>query len=86
MNYEFTLDEHELLKALKDIEEAKKNGFNHCVSVFRLKQIDDHTTANSEYNCMVVKAHPTDGKFNWGRLTQIHKRNKFIDGKLIPIK
>ena len=86
MIFEFTLDEKELKKALGEIEEAKENGFDHCISVFKLVQIDNHKLPNSEYNCMIVKAHPTDGKLNWGRLSKIHKRNKFVDGELIPIK
>lgn len=82
-----TVDAEQMRKALKDIEQAEKNGFNYCLAVFDLD-----TYGASIHQCrlkyvdMSERAHPTDGNFNWGRGQQVSKRNKFKNGKLIPIK
>jgi len=39
-----------------------------------------------QYDSMIEKAHPTDGNLNWGRFQGVTKRNKFKNGKLVPIR
>jgi hypothetical protein len=34
---------------------------------------------------MIEKAHPTNERFDWGRGQNVTKRNKFINGKLVPL-
>ena len=84
---EFCIDATQLRRALADIENAEKNGFNHCLAVFRIisagYMIDD-TRAN--YSDLLERAHPTDGSLNWGRFQGITRDNQFVDGKLVPIK
>lgn len=82
----FCISGDQLRKALADIEAAEKNGFMHCLAVFDITQagqmIDD---CRAEYSGLIEKAHPTNGNFNWGRFQGVTKRNRFIDGKLVPI-
>ena len=84
---DFCITAEELRKALKEIEEAEKNGFKFCLSVFKIIQcgymLDQ---CRAVYSDMFEKAHPTDGKLNWGRFQSVTKRHKFKNGKLIAIK
>jgi len=82
-----TINEEQLRKALSDIDKAKKNGFNFCLATFELIQFDgDIYKRNAEYKDMCERAHPTDGRFDWGRGQNVTGRNKFKAGKLVPIK
>ena len=77
----------ELRAALADIERAEANGFHYCLSVFRLSSAGRILEQNlMEYSDIIEKAHPTNGNFNWGRHQGVTRDNKFVDGKLIPIK
>lgn len=77
----------QLRKALKDIEKAEENGFMYCQAVFNLESygasIDKCVI---KYDNICEKAHPTNGRLDWGRGQRVTERNKFVDGKLIPIK
>lgn len=82
----FCIKAEELRKALKEIEEAERSGFMHCLSVFRVtfagERLDE---ALAEYSDLWVKAHPTDGKLNWGRHQDVTQRYRFKNGKLTEI-
>lgn len=82
-NMLFKTNAEELRKALKDIEEAEKNGFMFCEAVFDLTQENDTWTIGT-YKDLMEKAHPTDGGLNWGRGQDVTKKNRFIDGKVVP--
>jgi len=84
---EFCINAEELRKALRVIEGAEKNGFNHCLCVFRLVSAGSSIidcTAN--FSDLIERAHPTDGRYDWGRFQGVSKLNKFKSGKLIPIR
>jgi hypothetical protein len=83
---EFCIETKELKKALKEIEKAEKNGFMYCLSVFTFVSAGDMIDENiANYTDMIEKAHPTNERFDWGRGQGITKRNKFINGKLVPL-
>lgn len=65
---DFTVNEEELRKALAKVELAKKNGFTHSVAVFGITEAGRNIEAvKAEHQGMILKAHPTDPKLNWGR-------------------
>ncbi len=77
----------QLRKALKDIEKAEANGFMYCQAVFHLKSYGASIDkCIIEYDDICEKAHPTNGSLEWGRGQRVTERNRFEDGKLIPIK
>lgn len=76
----------QLRKALKEIEKAEANGFMYCLAVFHLKEYGSSILdCKIEFDDICEKAHPTNGSLNWGRGQKVTERNKFVDGKLIPI-
>jgi hypothetical protein len=83
---EFCISGDELRKALEEIERAESNGFMYCLAVFKFASaginIDDNIAI---YSDLIEKAHPTDGRFDWGRFQTISKRYKFVNKKLIPL-
>lgn len=77
----------QLRKALKDIEKAEANGFMYCQAVFHLKRYGESIDkCIIEYDDLCEKAHPTNRSLDWGRGQGVTERNRFEDGKLIPIK
>jgi hypothetical protein len=77
----------ELRKALAAIEAAEANGFDHCLAV--LKLISAGFTVSEgvvEYSDLLERAHPTDGRLDWGRFQGVTERNRFIRGKLVPLQ
>ena len=83
---EFVIKAKELRRALKDIEDAEKNGFMYCEAVFTLVSAGRMLDSNkAEYSDMIEKAHPTDGSLDWGRFQGVSKTNKYINGQLVPI-
>ncbi len=84
---EFCIDAEQLRKALAEIEAAEKNGFMYCLAVFRFSQTGQMLDQNrAVYSDLCEKAHPTDGNLDWGRFQSVTKRNKFVRGKLVPVK
>jgi hypothetical protein len=83
----FCIDAEQLRKALKDIKAAEANGFNYCLAVFEVSAVGRMLdSCRAEYSDMIEKAHPTDGKLDWGRFQRVTQTNKFKGGKLVPIK
>lgn len=83
----FCIDAEQLRKALAEIEAAEKNGFMHCLAVFRMASAGQMLDQNrAEYSDMIEKAHPTNGRFDWGRFQGVTRLNRFENGKLVPIK
>lgn len=86
MSMEFCITEKQLRLALKDINHAKRNGFHHCVPVFQFVSasgmIED---CKANYTDLIEKAHPLDDSLNWGRMQYVTHRNRFVNGKLVPL-
>lgn len=84
---DFCIDAKQLRKALKDIKSAEKNGFKYCLAVFQMVSCRFMIDQNrAEYSDMIEKAHPTDAKLDWGRFQGVTQRNRFKNGKLVPIQ
>lgn len=83
----FVINAQQLRAALQEIEVAESNGFMHCDAVFNLTQAGKNVSScRAEYSDLIERAHPTDGHLNWGRFQNVTKHNKFVNGKLIPLK
>jgi len=84
---EMIISATELRKALSAIEEAEKNGFMFCLSVVKLVSAGPRLDqCLVQYNGLIEKAHPTDGKFDWGRGQAVTRNFKFKNEKLVPQK
>jgi len=87
MSMNFCVDAEQLRKALAEIEAAEKNGFMHCLAVFRMatagRMLDEN---RAEYSDLYEKAHPTDGNFDWGRHQLVSRYNRFEAGQLVPLE
>jgi len=84
---EMVITAAELRKALSVIEAAEKNGFMFCLSVVKLSSVGPRLDqCLLQYNDLIEKAHPTDGKLDWGRGQCVTKSFKFKNGKLVPQK
>jgi hypothetical protein len=87
MSMMLCIDAAQLRKALAEIEAAEKNGFHYCLAVFRIAAVGTMLSdCRASYNDLWVRAHPTDGNFDWGRYQGVTRANRFVDGKLVPIK
>ena len=83
---EFCIDARQLRAALKDIEAAEANGFMYCLAVFKITQAGPMLgNCRAAYSDLYEKAHPTDGKLDWGRFQAVAKRHKFVDGGLVDV-
>ena len=81
------INAEQLRQSLKEIEVAEKNGFKFCKGIFTITEAGKNVdSCNAEYSDLMEKAHPTDGRYIWGRFQSVTKRYKFKDGELIPIK
>lgn len=85
---DFCISSLELRKALVAIEAAEKNGFDYCLAVFQMSSagpmLDQYRA--TYYSDLIEKADPTDDNLDWGRFQGVTRRNKFVDGKLVPIE
>lgn len=85
---DFKISEEELLKSLKELRIAKKNGFAFSEVVLHLSSygdsIDDCT---AKFDSLIIKAAKANGRFNWGRIAcyKNYRFNKKL-GKMVPIK
>lgn len=83
----FCIDADELRAALKDIEAAEKNGFKHCLAVFKITSVGPMLSSNrASYSDLFERAHPTDGRLDWGRFQGVTRGNRFVRGKLVALK
>jgi hypothetical protein len=84
---EMVIGADSLRKALSVIEEAEKNGFMFCLAVLKLDSAGPRLDeCRLRYSGFIEKAHPTDGKLDWGRGQGVTKSFKFKNGKLVPQK
>lgn len=82
----FCLDATALRAALADIEAAEANGFMHCLAVMQLSATGPMLSdVRATYSDMIERAHPTDGRFNWGRCQGVSKRFRFDGTWLVPL-
>ena len=76
----------ELRKALAEIEKAEANGFMYCLAVLRLSSAGmGLDQCRVSYDSMIERAHPTDGNLSWGRFQGVTRRNRFVNGRVVPI-
>lgn len=81
------MNSEQLRKALASIEAAEKNGFMHCLAVFEMASVGPMLDqCRADYSDLIEKAHPTDQSLDWGRYQGVSRNNRFVDGKLVPIK
>lgn len=86
MAIEFCIRADELRVALAEIELAERNGFDHCLAIFQLKNAGrDIGECLAAYSDLSERAHPTNREYNWGRYQGVTKRHRFENGKLIPL-
>lgn len=82
----FCIDAKQLRAALAEIEAAEKNGFMHCLAVFKMASAGPMLDqCRADYSDLIEKAHATNGKLDWGRFQGVSRRNRFVDGKLVPL-
>ena len=80
------IDAEQLRAALKEIERAEANGFMHCLAVLQVVTVGfSLSDCRVRYSDLVERAHPTDGRFDWGRCQSVTTRNRFVNGKLVPL-
>lgn len=79
------ITEEQLKIALKELKLARKNGFNYSLAVFDSDELDGRYWLKLGFEDLLMKAHPTDGRYNWGR-SSLYKYMKFINGSLITIQ
>lgn len=81
----FCLDAEQLRRALADIERAESHGFMHCLAVFRLSSVGySISDVRGTYSDLIERAHPTDGRYDWGRFQGVSRNHRFKNGKLMP--
>ena len=86
MSIELCVDADQLRSALAEVEAAERNGFKHCLAVFKMTSAGLSLDAcRATYSDLLERAHPTDGCLNWGRFQRVSKRYQFKDGELVPI-
>jgi hypothetical protein len=83
MEQELKLTAKELRRALLEIKNAEKGGFMYCEAVFELSNGENDHWLTGRYIDLIEKAHPSNGKLDWGRGQEISKRYIFKDGELI---
>lgn len=87
MAIEVCISAGQLRRALRDIEAAEANGFDHCLAVLELDSCGENLSkCIVRYSDLVERAHPTDPEFSWGRFQGVTRRHKFEGGKLVPLK
>jgi len=86
MGLELCIDAAQLRRAMMDLEAAEANGFMHCLAVLRFASVGPMLSDNRlEYSDMIERAHPTDGRLDWGRFQRVSARHKFVGGELVPL-
>jgi len=83
---DFCINAEQLRNALAEIELAEERGFDHCLAVFQMSSAGPNISdCRARYSDLIERAHPTDGKLDWGRFQSVTKRHRFIDGALVPL-
>jgi hypothetical protein len=84
---EFEIDAKNLRAALAEIERAERNGFMACRAVFYLKSAGRSLDqCRAEYSDLAEAARENDASVNWGRFQSVTRNNRFMKGKLVPIR
>lgn len=84
---EFCIGADDLRKALAEIEAAEKNGFMHCLGVFKLTSAGLMLNeCRATYSDLLERAAPDNPGLNWGRFQRVSQRHRFESGKLVPLK
>lgn len=87
MGLSLCIDAVQLRRALDEIEEAEDSGLRFCLAVFEITSAGSRLDeVRAEYSDLFERAHPTDGRLDWGRFQGIRKRYRFVKGKLIKRK
>ena len=82
----FCIDAKQLRAALAEIEAAEKNGFHHCLAVFRLARVGNMLDAcRADYSDLLERASDTDKSLDWGRFQGVSRKFTFDGAKLAPI-
>ena len=83
---ELCINGEQLRRAVSAISAAEANGFNFCLAVFTLTNCGPMlSSCRAKYSDLCEMAHPTDGSLDWGRFQGVTRRNRFINGELVPI-
>lgn len=86
MGIEFCIRSDSIRAALQELEAAEKNGFTHCLAVFRLTNagpmLDE---CRAEYSDLLERAADDDPNLNWGRFQGVTRKYKFKNGQLVGI-
>jgi hypothetical protein len=65
---EMCLTRAELLKAIKQLDIAHANGFKHSLAIISLTKAGECVSDfRGEYDSLILRAHPTSQKKDWGR-------------------
>lgn len=83
----FIVDRAEIQTALAELHRAESRGFNWCRPVFRLyppppEDSDRLMDRVLRYSDLWERAHPIDGRLDWGRYQNVSRDLYFYDGKL----
>lgn len=81
----FIIPKDDLIAALAALEQAEKNGFKYCETIFELQHYEPNLErCYAKYSDLWERAHPTNGRLDWGRFQNITTKHKFVKGKLVP--
>jgi hypothetical protein len=86
---ELCINSKQLRAALAEIEAAEKNGFMHCLAVFKMASAGPNISdCTANYSDLLERAHLTRGDMDWGRFQGVSRCNKFSakTGKLTPLR
>ena len=85
-NMDFCISKEQLEKALEQLEVARENGFKDSLVVLKV-YTEGETDSNflSRYDSVILKAHPTNPNFNWGRMWDLDWQ-RFENGRFVNAK
>jgi len=77
----------QLRVALKQIEQAEEQGFEHCLSIFKIFQVGECVSdCQARHVGLILRADKADPNKDWGRIcNQFLGDYRYVDGELIDI-
>lgn len=81
----FVISADEICKAADELRKAQERGFVASDATFRIAEVNDLGKCNLTFMDVWDKAHPTDGRLNWGR-QGVSKYCRVVDGRLVEDK